>query len=192
MLRRSAQLGFSMMELMIVIVVVMIVAALAIPNLLAARRAANEASAVSSLRNYHSAQATYQSTTGAGNFAGDQTGATNGFSVLAAANLLDTELGSGTKSGYFFVGASIQRTASNPASFVGVAYPSTFGFPSGPAPLSVVGEAGHTGSRVFVVGTDGIIHWESITGLSSPSELTLRVEVTNNAFNITGGAILAQ
>ena len=70
------------------------IAAIAIPNLMAARRAANEGSAQSSLRTIHAAEATYQSTTGAGKF-----GTLN---ELAAANLIDLKLATGNKNGYNF------------------------------------------------------------------------------------------
>ena len=61
---KSNQKGFSLVELLVVVIIIAIVAAIAIPNLLASRRAANEASAISSLRTIHSAEAVYQATTG--------------------------------------------------------------------------------------------------------------------------------
>jgi len=54
--------GFSLIELLIVVATILIIAAIAIPSLLRARMAANEASAVSSLRTINSAEITYQST----------------------------------------------------------------------------------------------------------------------------------
>ena len=71
-----------------------IIAAIAIPNLLASRRAANEGSAMSSLRTLSSAEMTYQATSGDGKF--------GTLSELAAANLIDSKLATGTKNGYIF------------------------------------------------------------------------------------------
>ena|SRR5215217_2479708 len=71
-----------------------VIAAIAIPNLLASRRAANEGSAMASLRTLHSAEATYQSTRGNGKF--------GTLSELAAEGLIDSKLATGTKNGYKF------------------------------------------------------------------------------------------
>ena len=65
--------GFSLVELLIVVVVIGVVAAIAIPNLMASRRSANEGSAISDLRLFHGAQITYATSMGQGNFAGDTT-----------------------------------------------------------------------------------------------------------------------
>ncbi len=51
--------GFSLIELLIVVAIILIIAAIAIPNLLRSRISANEASALSSLRQINTAQTSY-------------------------------------------------------------------------------------------------------------------------------------
>jgi type IV pilus assembly protein PilA len=71
-----------------------IIAAIAIPNVLAARRAANEASALSILRTIHSAESTYAATNGNGSY--------GSLPQLISVGLMDNRLSSGRVNGYFF------------------------------------------------------------------------------------------
>jgi len=99
---RNRQKGFSLIELLIVVAIILIIAAIAIPNLLRSRMAANEASAVGSLRTINTACVTYSTTYGVG-FPSALTslGGTGAVSSTAA-QLIDAVLAAGSKSGYTF------------------------------------------------------------------------------------------
>lgn len=138
--------GFSLIELLIVIVVIGIVAVIAIPNLLSARRAANEGSAVSALRTLYSANVSYAASAGSGNYAGDANAAgTSSLRDLAAASFIDSTLGLGSKSGFRFVGNRTDSTTT---------LPPTFYFAANPATSSGLLM---TGGKRFGVATDGVL-----------------------------------
>jgi type IV pilus assembly protein PilA len=87
------QKGFSLIELLIVVAIILIIAAIAIPNLIKSRMAANQASAAASVRTLVTTEIQYSSNNG---------GAYTDLAGLLSAGLIDSSLASGTKSGYIF------------------------------------------------------------------------------------------
>jgi len=99
------QKGFSLIELLIVVAIILIIAAIAIPNLLRARMAANESSAVGSIRTINTGEITYSASYPTVGFAptlSNLGGITPCTPTTTAGCLIDSVLASGTKSGYIF------------------------------------------------------------------------------------------
>ncbi len=145
--------GFSLIELLIVVAIILIIAAIAIPNLLRARMAANESSAVATIRTINSAETTYNSTYPTVGYAGtlsDLGGALGAACVPSSTSacLVDAVVsnngnpaGSG-KSGYNF-----SSGAGTVAGGVNVGYVS----------LAVPITLNQTGIRAFCAEEDGVV-----------------------------------
>ena len=130
------QKGFTLIELMIVIAIIAIIAAIAIPNLLEARKGANESAAISSLRTLVTTQALFRDTDKNANTSPDYGSLAQ---LYAHGRLIDSQLQTGTKQGYTFT----ITTTDTGFSWCGYADPQT----------------ANTGTRHFFVDETGVIRY---------------------------------
>jgi len=140
MTTQQRQLGFSLVELLIVVGIIGVVSAIAIPNLISSRRSANEASAISTLRLLFTAQQTYKSTSGSGSF--------GSFANLQTAGLIDTVVAASdttAKSGYLFT-----NTLPNAVTFPA--------FDATAEPTTSTGALA-TGTRSWLVNETGVLYY---------------------------------
>ncbi len=143
--------GFSLIELLIVVAIILIIAAIAIPNLLQAKIAANESSAAAALHTLHSAETTYYSaypTVGYAAAIGDLGGVTPCTPSSTSACIIDSFLaiaipGSSGKNGYFYLATGLAPGGA----------PTNVAYVVGASPINVHA----TGNRDFCSTNDGVL-----------------------------------
>ena len=152
---RNKQKGFSLIELLIVVAIILIIAAIAIPNLLRSKMAANEASAVGSMRTINTTATQYSTTYGGyPSTLSNLGGPANGTATASSAELIDAVLAGGTKSGYSFSYTSgATDTNGNVLQYTMTAVPTS---------------SGVTGQRTFFTDQTGVIRADA-TGSGTAS-----------------------
>ena len=149
---KKGQIGFSLIELLIVVAIILIIAAIAIPNLMRSKMAANEASAVAALRTLNTACISYSTAWGQfpGGLASLGPVASGSAPTSSTADLIDSVLASGTKAGYNI-------------SFAGGG--ASGGYQISAAPVNT----GVTGQRYFFTDQSGVIRVDPSTTATSAS-----------------------
>ncbi len=166
--------GFSLIELLIVVAIILIIAAIAIPNLLQARLAANESSAAGSLHSLHSAEITYYNaypTVGYANALAQLGGVSPCTPSSTTACIIDNFLATATpggvgKSGYYYLATGIMTG--------GATYNTAYVIAAAPIVVH------STGNRDFCSTNDGVLRSQ----MGSPGDLPVNATATCVAFPV--------
>jgi len=138
------QKGFSLIELLIVVAIILIIAAIAIPNLIKSKMAANESSAVGSVRTINTGEVNYAASCPAVGYSATLAELNTGAACAGGAGIIDAVLAAGNKAGYTFAYAPAKGGDGLNDTYVQTAIPAT---------------VGTTGQRAFCSAQDGVIHY---------------------------------
>jgi type IV pilus assembly protein PilA len=152
--------GFSLIELLIVVAIILVIAAIAIPNFMRSRIAANESASVQNMRNIVTANVVYSSTYGIG-YSTSLAGlgpAGGALPTSTNAALIDDVLAAGTKSGYSYVYVATAPVNGVTGSYTLNANPVTVGV---------------TGNRFFFTDDSGLIR-QNTSATASASDTPIQ------------------
>jgi prepilin-type N-terminal cleavage/methylation domain-containing protein len=150
--------GFSLIELLIVVAIILIIAAVAIPNMIRAKIAANESSAASSVRKIATAEYAYNAAYPTQGYAPDLVSLGSPTSIctpsVTSACILDVVVSTGVKSGYQFSAAGFSPTGGPNSTFVTASVPLSYN---------------NSGVRLFCIATDGVLRIDPGSSGAAPA-----------------------